>query len=266
MGTDGVGSVRSADGTVIAFERSGWGDPLVLIHGSSAERGRWRGVLPLLESHFTVYAVDRRGRGASTDGDDYAFDREVDDVGAVLDSLSEPVTLLGHSYGGICSLEAAVRAGNLRRLILYEPPIPTGAQIYEPGMIDRLQALHYAGDREALVATFVTEVVRASPGQLELMRSLPSWDARVLAAHTLVREVRAHEAYVFHPERLATFDTPTLLLLGGESPPFFTAATDALEEALPRSTRRLLPGQQHAAMDTVPRLFVEEILRFTAQT
>ncbi len=51
---------------------------------------------------------------------------------AVVDGIGEPLTLLGHSFGGVCSLEASLRIANVQRLILYEPPIPVGIQIYAP--------------------------------------------------------------------------------------------------------------------------------------
>jgi pimeloyl-ACP methyl ester carboxylesterase len=53
----------SRDGTPIAYRRSGEGPPLVLVHGAAADHGRWRPVLPAFEERFTVYAIDRRGRG-----------------------------------------------------------------------------------------------------------------------------------------------------------------------------------------------------------
>jgi pimeloyl-ACP methyl ester carboxylesterase len=261
-------SVWSADRTRIAFERCGDGEPLVLVHGTSADRTRWAGVVPLFEPHFTVYAVDRRGRGDSGDSGDsadsgYAIEREFEDVTAVVDRIDQPVTLLGHSYGAICCLEAALQTAHVRRLILYEPPIPVGAEIYAPGVIERLQTALNRGDREALLSAFITEIVGARPDQLERLRSMPSWEARLAAAHTLVREVRADESYVFRGERWSTFETPTLLLVGGDSPTFFGAATRAVKAALPRATLAVMPGQQHAAMDTAPELFVSEVLRFT---
>jgi hypothetical protein len=68
---------------------------------------------------------------------------------------------------------------------------------------------------------------------------------------------RADESYVFRPERWSTFETPTLLLLGADSPPSFgaatrAAATRAVKAALPHPTLAVLAGQQHAAMDTAP--------------
>ena len=69
-------SIASKDGTGIGFARSGTGPPLVLVHGTSADHTRWKPLLRELEVHFTVHAVDRRGRGGSGDTADYSVERE----------------------------------------------------------------------------------------------------------------------------------------------------------------------------------------------
>jgi len=252
----------SKDGTPIACFKSGAGTPLVLVHGTTADHSRWAPVLAAFEKHFTVYACDRRGRGESGDAAGYAMDREFEDIAAVIDGIGGPVDVLAHSYGALCSLEAAARARNLRRLVLYEPPIPAGVNIYPPGVIDRLQALLDAGDRDGVVSMFMAEVPRVPPDQLALMKSLPAWRARVSAAHTIVRELRADEHYSFDPSRVGGARAPTLLLLGGASPPFFKAAIDRVHSALPQSRIVVLPGQTHVAIDTVPELFAREVLTF----
>ena len=111
-------STASTDGTTIAYQRSGDGPPLVLVHGTAADHRRWAPVLPALEQQFTVCAVDRRGRGGSGDTAAYAVEQEFDDIAAVVDSLGEPVHLLGHSYGALCALEAALRTRAVRTLML----------------------------------------------------------------------------------------------------------------------------------------------------
>ena len=58
-----VSSVTSKDGTHIACWRSGAGAPLVLVHGSTVDHTASDGVLPELEPYFTVYTMERRGRG-----------------------------------------------------------------------------------------------------------------------------------------------------------------------------------------------------------
>ena len=102
----------SRDGTQIAYWTSGEGPPLVLVHGAAADHTRWRPLLPYLEPHATVHAIDRRGRGASGDGPDYEVAREFEDVAAVVDAVAEasgsPVDLYGHSFGGFCAFGGAM--------------------------------------------------------------------------------------------------------------------------------------------------------------
>lgn len=252
----------SRDGTSIGCFVSGSGPPLVLVHGTAADHGRWAPILPALERRFTVYACDRRGRGASGLGEPYAIEREFEDIAAVIDGIGGPVDLLGHSHGALCSLEAARLTSNLRRLVLYEPPIPTGVPIYPPGVLERLERLRDAGDNEGVVSTFLAEIPRVPPASLERMRTLPAWQGRVAAAPSIVRELRGQLRYQLRPEAFRDVKVPTLLLLGGASPPFFKAALDKVQTALPRAELVVLQGQTHVAIDTASDLFTSAVLSF----
>ena len=121
-------TVKSADATPIAYSRTGNGLPLVLVHGISADASRWAPVMPALEERYTVFAMDRRGRGESSDGAAYGLEREFDDVAALVDaaaaSAAAPVSLLGHSYGGLCALYATLRTPRVNKLVVYEPVSP----------------------------------------------------------------------------------------------------------------------------------------------
>ena len=257
----------SKDGTRIAYWRSGSGPPLVLVHGTTADHTRWAGLLPALEGHFTIYAMDRRGRGGSGEAADYAVQREFEDVAAVVDAIGEPVLLLGHSFGAICALEASLLTDRVRRLILYEPPIPIdGAPMYPPGVPERIQALVDAGDPEAGLEAFFREVVRMPDEELRAYRTLPAWKVRVTLAPTIPREMVIERSYSFQPERFAAFSIPTLLLAGGDSPPAFGRIVDVLDAALPDSRIVVMPGQRHVAMDSAPELFLGEVKKFFAET
>jgi pimeloyl-ACP methyl ester carboxylesterase len=255
---------ESADGTVLACDVAGDGPPLVLVHGTSADHTRWAPVIPALSADLTTYAMDRRGRGASADAEEYSIELEFDDVAAVIDGIGGDVDLLGHSYGAVCSLEATLRTPRVRRLVLYEPPLPVGIEIYPPGLIERLDQLLAAGDHDGVVATFFREVVRMPDAELDIVRADPSWDARVAAAHTIPRELRIADAYEPDFERFATVRVPTLLLLGGDSPSFLVDPTRRLHESISESKLTVMPGQQHVAMNTAPDLFLEHVLDFLA--
>jgi pimeloyl-ACP methyl ester carboxylesterase len=256
--------VTAADGTPLAYRRSGVGPPLLLIHGGGAAGSRWQPVLPALEQRFTVYNLDRRGRGGSGDAEPYAVALEYADVVAVVESIGEPVAVIGHSYGGLTALEAALVRGELfRQLVLYEPPMNvTPVPLASPEVIARMEVQLAAGDREGVVETLMRELVGVPPDALARMRTLPAWQARIAAAHTIPRELRAVADYRFDPARFRELTTPTLVLLGGDSPANVQAATRAIADALPNARLVVMPGQGHVAMDTGTELFLTEVFHF----
>jgi pimeloyl-ACP methyl ester carboxylesterase len=258
--------IISRDGTRIAFWRGGVGRPLLLVHGTSADHQRWAAILPQLEQHFSVYTMDRRGRGGSGDAPDYDIMREAEDVAAVVDAVAEavgePVFVLGHSYGAVCSLEASLMTDKISQLILYEPPIPTGLPAYPPGVPDQMQALVDGGELEAALELFFREVVRMPESELAVFRQLPMWKVRVALALTIPREMAIDNVYQFEPQKYANLTVPSLLLLGGDSPPLFSRGIEVVDATLPNSHIVILPGQQHVAMDTNPELFLSEVMRF----
>ena len=257
-----MGPVQSRDGTAIRCAESGKGPPLLLVHGTTADHTRWDGISSHLQEHFTVYAMDRRGRGGSSDAAEYHLGREAEDVAAVVEAIGEPVSLLGHSYGAVCCLEAALLTTLVERMVLYEPPIPTGVPMYPPGFPDQMQELIDSGNGEAALEMFFKEVVTMPDHEFEEYRKLPIWETRVALAPTIPRELAIDRSYSFGPEGFADLAVPTLLLLGGASPPLFRNGIEAIDAALPNSTVVELPGQQHIAIDTNPDMFLREVLRF----
>ncbi|MCI0430660.1 MAG: alpha/beta hydrolase [Rhodospirillales bacterium] len=256
-------AVASADGTLIAYEQGGTGPNLVLVHGNVASRARWASIRPRFEEHFTVTAMDRRGRGESGDGPAYSIEREFEDVAAVVDALDAPVLLFGHSYGALCALGAAMQAKKLAGLILYEPAIyAEGESGVAAEQLDRMEALLAAGDREGVVRVLFAEVLGSPPHEIAALMSSPAWPGRVAAAHTLPRELRAEEAYRLPADRIGKLSIPVLLLLGGDSVAFFGKVAAELAKALPTARTVVMPGQQHIAMDTGPDLVVDAVLAF----
>ena len=90
-------TVRSKDGTRIAFYCQGSGPALLLVHGGMGDHSRWEPVLPTFSARFRVCAMDRRGHGQSGDTQEYSLEREFEDVAAVADSLDQRVSVIGHS-------------------------------------------------------------------------------------------------------------------------------------------------------------------------
>ncbi|WP_276274213.1 alpha/beta fold hydrolase [Haloarcula litorea] len=261
--------VISADGTPIAYERTGSGPPLVLVHGSADLHTFWdlAGARSAFAEDCTVYAMDRRGRGESGDAAEYTLEREAEDVAAVVNAIDEPVTLLGHSSGALFSLEAALHTDNLRKLILNEPPVAVGDhELNVEETVTEMRRLLEDGEREQALVLFLQEVAQLAPEELDAARSASIWKEMVNAANTLPRELQAIAEYEFDAARFVEMTTPTLVLSGGESPPFYKDATEVVTGALPNSRLVTFDGHAHEPMNTAPDRFVDEVLAFVRES
>ena len=181
----------------------------------------------------------------------------------MVEAIDAPVDVLGHSFGALCSLEAALLAPGMRRLVLYEGVPLRGDDAYPPGIIDRLDDLVAAGDAEAALVAMYREIVRMPPAEIEVIRSnADAWAVRLRNVRTMPREARVEQSYRFASERFTGMRVPTLLLVGGDSPPGEMTNARAVAGGLPHSTVTVLPRQQHVAMHTAPDMFVREVERF----
>jgi pimeloyl-ACP methyl ester carboxylesterase len=262
-------TIDSADGTPIAVFLSGTGPPLVLVHGAAADHTTFRVVGPLLADRFTLAAIDRRGRGASSDALPYAIEREFEDLAAVASVLARetggPVDVFGHSYGGRCALGAALLTDDIGRVISYEgAPTPPGAQYGDEALARELAALADAGRNETLLEAFMTRVVGMTTEELDRYRADPVWPRRVAAAPTIARELAVEAGDAAGLERLGRVRQPVLQVLGGDSRREFAVATAALDDRLAAGTIVVIPGAKHAAHHTHPDALVEAVGSFLA--
>ena len=258
-------TIASVDGTRIAYEKTGEGPPLVLVHGTPDDHTYWVMVQPTLAKCCTVYAMDRRGRGQSGDAAEYRLELEFDDVAAVVDMIDQPVILLGHSYGGLIALEAALRTQNLSKLIVYEPPIFSEGQKSGGPLLETLPKMEASldeGKNDEALLLFAQDLLGMSSAEIESLRASPYWQVMVNAAPTLPRELRAPAEYEFDASRFRELTVSTLLLSASESPTSLREATNTLARSLANSRVTVLDGQGHDAAQTAPDLFADEVLKF----
>lgn len=255
-------TVRSKDGTRIAFECQGSGPALLLVHGGMGDHSRWERVLPAFSARFRVCAMDRRGHGQSGDAQEYSFEREFEDVAAVADSLNPPVSVIGHSLGAICAAEAALRTQNIDQLVLYEPPFPVGGSVTDLTVLSGFEDLVRRGQKDAALEMFLRHIVKLSETRIAAARKNPSWTARARTVDVQVREIRALNAYEFVPAKFGKLTIPTLLVMGSQTAGHHRAAIEALARALPNQMLVILQGQEHDAIEAAPELFTNAVLEF----
>jgi pimeloyl-ACP methyl ester carboxylesterase len=255
--------VTAPDGVRLACDVAGEGTPLVLVHGAGSARWSFDLVRPHLEPHLTVWALDRRGRGDSEDGDGYSLEREFEDVEAVVREAStgpDPDALLfGHSYGGLVSAGAAARLGRLPGLVLYEPPM--GGVLADDAWIERYEANVAAGKRADAVRAFIHDFGGDSHEEIDDMEATPAWQARIQIAPTAPRELRAERDFKLDRLGLGELSAPCLLLVGSESPEWARRSTAAFAAAIPGAEVRTLEGHGHRATVSGPELLAAEVER-----
>lgn len=238
--------ITSADGTTIAYERTGSGPALIVVDGAMCHRaaGPMRPLAALLRSRFTVYTYDRRGRGESSDTAPYAVAREVEDLRALVAEAGGKAFVYGISSGAALALATAAAGPGITRLALYEPPFIAeagdGARAKE--YTERLGELLDAGRRGDAVALFMTHVgvpaqavagIRAQPGWagLEAIAPTLAYDDEILGDGNAPRDL--------------AITVPVLVLAGGASPQGLRQAAKATADALPTAEHRTLDGQPH---------------------
>jgi pimeloyl-ACP methyl ester carboxylesterase len=228
--------------------------PLLLVHGTTADHTTFRQLGPRMAGSRIVVSMDRRGRGGSGDTLPYAIEREFEDVATVAEALATatggPIDAFGHSYGGRCVLGAALLTPAIRRVVAYEGTVRPAVGDRDPALLARLDQLLAEGRDAELVEVFLREGVGFTDDDWLDFRTSPAFPARVAAAWTVTRELRAGAANGSALDRYVTVARPVLVVIGSDSPPSFAAGAHELARRLPDGRLAIIEGARHGAHHT----------------
>jgi len=263
-----MSGVVSKDATAIAFERSGTGQPLILVDGALCYRasGPSRPLAALLSKDFTVFTYDRRGRGDSGDTAPYAVEREVEDIQALIEEAGGSASVCGISSGAALALEAANRGLAVEKLALYEPPfiVDDSRPAIPDGFLAQLNDAIAGGRRGDAVKLFM-KLVGVPAIFVAMMRFMPAWSNLTAVAHTLPYDITIvqenQRGQPLPAKRWASATTPTLVVVGEKSPAWMRNAMHALAAVLPNAKRRTLEGQTHMVKPKVLAPVLVEFFR-----
>lgn len=252
-----MNTVRSKDGTTIAYDRFGKGPALILVNGATATRADAAGAAESLGQHFTVFAYDRRGRGDSGDTAPYAVEREIEDIDALITGAGGSAFVFGHSSGAILALDAArlLPPTRLTKLAVYEPPLMTDDS--HPRLpedyVTHLNELIATGQRGEAVEYFMTVAIGMPAEAVAQMRNSPMWPKLEAVAPTIAYDgAITMDTATGSPlplKKWASIQIPTLVMSGGKSFPFMPEAARTLTEILPNALYRHFPDQDHGIKD-----------------
>jgi pimeloyl-ACP methyl ester carboxylesterase len=246
---ESVRKVRSADGTLIAYERFGAGPPIILVGGALTSALRsfpsFVDLAQALASTFSVYTYDRRGRGDSGDNQPYAVDREIDDLEALIAEAGGAAGVHGLSSGGILGLTAAIRGAAITKLVLFEPPLPAGEP--DPSQAAKRSELLAAGARGEVIERFVRGSVGLSTEAVAGLRQTPEWPRLEAIAHTLAYDGAITADRTLWTERARAVRMQILVIDSDASPERLRTAARSAVQALPTARHCTIAGGVHDA-------------------
>lgn len=196
--------VRTADGLDVAYDVTGTGPGLILLHGGGQSRRVWHetGFVTRLRERFTVIAVDTRGHGDSsrpTEADAYAIGRLAGDVLTVADATAmDTVAVWGYSLGGNIARYLPAHSPRVSRTVIigvgFGPAAPDRFRDYARNISDK-RAPVIAASRDGTLnvgtlsaqdqALWHTGRIPATVAQLIAIASWPPIEPRDLPSPTL---------------------------------------------------------------------------------
>lgn len=248
--------VKSRDGTSIAFDRLGEGEPVIIVAGALSDRSTTRPLAEALAKQFTVFNFDRRRRGETGDeseGHPTSPAREVEDIAAMIEVAGGSAAVYGHSSGAALAFHAGVSGLDITKLVLHEAP-------FAPDELDDDwdDPREYARELEALLAEGKEEeateaFMRAVGMPEEVMSSLkgtPDWKQWTVLGSSLAWDSAAmgdaQGGKVPH-ELVSRITMPTLVLIGDRTFDFMIDIGRILADTLPQGQFMLVKGADHEA-------------------
>jgi len=251
-----MNAVVSADGTKIAYDRTGAGPVVILVDGALCSRAQ--GPMPELAgelaSRFTVYTYDRRGRGDSGDGSQYAPEREIEDLAALIEEAGGSASVYGTSSGAALALRAAAAGLPITKLAVFEAPFVVDDS-RKPIPRTWVADLRTLSDRPGdAIKYFMTKGIGLPGIVVTMMKLMPAWKPMKAIAHTLPYDAEMLGDNCFgrplDASQWAGLTMPVLVAGGGKSPAWMRTSVKAVAAAVPGAAHREIPGQNHLIKTT----------------
>ena len=262
------------NGTALAVLDLGQGEPVVFVHGSSADYRTWLGEVESFAREHRVIAYSRRyhfPNSGGGDGRDYSRGLHEQDLLALIETLGlGKVSLVGHASGATLAAQFAAEHPELvRSLVLVEPSFPelmkTSSRAAEFADGRRLE---FEQARQALTNGFPDigfDAVSAWEYGDDWESSIPR-SVRV----RLAQNVMALKYEVLSPVRQAPFGReqiqaihcPVLYVDGAKSPWHARVMADEFVKCRPATQRVTLKSASHGLVWEDPKGFSRAVLEF----
>ena len=271
-----------------------WGEsgkpPALLVHGTGFVADVWGEVARELTASYTVYALDRRGHGASHKPGVYHFLDFADDIRRVIDALDlRDIYGIGHSAGATDLLLAATLApGRFTRLFVMEPtamdPRAARAGGLDEESLARVQgtlrrraefesaeavyeryrsAPAFADWTEASLRAYVSHgFTTLDDGRVRLCCAPEIESAILRPIYEAMEQVYIGDARGNPFGMLAEIDCPVRVTTAAKSGPIYKEMASRAVSLIPEVSTLVFEGAGHCVAQEVPAVVVEAVLDF----
>ena len=270
MSRDRTHYVTTSDGVSIGGTVHGRGAPIVFLQGiigdGDLDFGR---LLPHLTDRFTCHLPSMRGRGLSGDHSDSDYIGGVTaDYVTYVESVGEPVRLVGWSAGANHALGVAARSDAVIALAPYEPVANSVMDEQEMeslgSAVAAAGAAAAAGDLAGAMRAFARYPL--NDDDIEAAEAAGYFEAAGRYAPHMMETFEQLVGYEGtlpdDPAVLSEISVPTLVISGSETRPFMADSARYIIEHVADARIREIPGAGHAAPITHPEEMAAALVEF----
>lgn len=259
--------LETKDGCRIAYEISGDGLPLLLIHGWTFDRTIWCSQVSEFNRYFKTIIYDRRGYGESDGKIDLR--KDPDDIDDLLNHLAiDSASLLGMSQGGRVALRYTItRPERVRALILQCSPLDgyVPSKIYEKDQIPLNQYSDIAkqGRIDTVRDKWMNHPLMLIPASRKSVKNYVREIVNRYTGEDLAGNIMELMAFPINiAEKLQQITVPTLIIRGDEETPLAIDIANKINEGIQGSKKVVIKGNGHLINLIEPEKYNRTIIDF----
>ena len=262
-------SAQTVNGYPMAYTSRGSGPPIVFVHGVLVDYRYWQKPLETWTADYRVVAISLRHfypEKWDGSGENFTVAQHAKDVAAFIESIGEPVDLVGWSYGGRPAYEVArTRPDLVKKLVLVEggPDMRPRAPGVLPDMdvavrASKVKKFFEAGDMDGGLAFAVDDI--NGPGR---WATVPEPSRQVLRdnAWTVVG-IGVEAPYTRTCSEFGSLKMPVLLVKGELTTPRLRDIVLEESKCLPNAAVVTIPKAGHSSAAMNPSALKEAVYSF----
>ena len=239
---------------MLNYNEFGTGPTLLIAHGLYGSARNWGVIAKRLSDTRRVVVVDMRNHGDSPRFDTHSYPDMANDLAAVIEHISTPVDLLGHSMGGKASMALALTRPELVRSLISADIAPVSYSHSQIHFIEAMRAVDLnsvtrrAEANEQLEAQGVSAELQSFLTQsLDIPNKVWRLNFDALAADM--------SKILSFPKLAGAYDGPTLFLSGSESNYVTREHRSIIKPLFPNARFAKIPETGHWLHSERPRAF-----------